>query len=88
MLTEERHNKILEALKTKRTVTVAEMTEYTGASESTIRRDLTALDEMGKLNKVHGGATAIAHQFIADEMAVSVKEQLCVEEKRQLPNMR
>lgn len=32
MLTEERHNKILEALKTKRTVTVAEMTEYTGAS--------------------------------------------------------
>lgn len=49
---------------------------------------MTALDEMGKLNKVHGGATAIAHQFIADEMAVSVKEQLCVEEKRQLPNMR
>ena len=51
MLTEERHNKILEALKTKRTVTVAEMTEYTGASESTIRRDLTALDEMGKIKQ-------------------------------------
>ena len=51
-------------------------------SESTIRRDLIALDEMGKLNKVHGGATAVAHQFIADEIAVSVKEQLCVEEKK------
>ena len=82
MLTEERYNKILEALKNKGTITVAEMTECTGASESTIRRDLIALDEMGKLNKVHGGATAVAHQFIADEIAVSVKEQLCVEEKK------
>lgn len=52
MLTEERYNKILEALKNKGTITVAEMTECTGASESTIRRDLIALDEMGKLNKV------------------------------------
>ena len=50
MLTEERYNKILEALKNKGTITVAEMTECTGASESTIRRDLIALDEMGKLN--------------------------------------
>ena len=61
MLTEERYNKILEALKNKGTITVAEMTECTGASESTIRRDLIALDEMGKLNKVHGGATAVTH---------------------------
>ena len=43
MLTEERYNKILEALKNKGTITVAEMTECTGASESTIRRDLIAL---------------------------------------------
>ncbi len=82
MLTEERYNKILGALKTKGTVTVTEMTECTGASESTISRDLNALDEMGKLNKVHGGATALAHQFISDEISVSVKEQLCVEEKQ------
>lgn len=82
MLTEERYNKILDALHERGTVTVLEMTECTGASESTIRRDLIALDEMGKLNKVHGGATAVGHTFVSDEMAVSVKEQLCVEEKK------
>lgn len=88
MLTEERYNKILEALKNKGTITVAEMTECTGASESTIRRDLIALDEMGKLNKVHGGATAVAHQFIADEIAVSVKSSSVWKKRKQLRGMR
>lgn len=59
MLTEERYNIILDTLRERRTITVAELTGLLGSSESTIRRDLTALDEMGQLKKVHGGATAI-----------------------------
>ena len=49
MMTEDRYTAILEALKEKKSMTVAEFTEITGASESTIRRDLIALDDMGKI---------------------------------------
>ena len=56
MLTEERYNKIIAVLSTNSSVSVAELTELTGASESTIRRDLLTLAKMGKLKKVHGGA--------------------------------
>ena len=59
MLTEERFAAILEELRMKNAVSVTELVEKLGASESTIRRDLNTLDEMGKLKKVHGGATAM-----------------------------
>ena len=56
MLTEERYNIILELLREKRSVTVAEIKDRLGISESTIRRDLNALAQEGKLTKVFGGA--------------------------------
>ena len=56
MLTEERFKLILDILKEKKSVTVNELVEELHISESTVRRDLTSLDKMGKLNKVHGGA--------------------------------
>ena len=59
MMTEDRYTTILDALKEKKSMTVAEFTEITGASESTIRRDLIALDDMGKIKRFHGGAKAI-----------------------------
>ena len=59
MLSEERHSAILELLENKKAVTVSELTQILSTSESTIRRDLNTLDHLGKLNKVHGGATAI-----------------------------
>ena len=57
MLTQERHLQILAQLEEKGTVSVAQLTQLLGASESTVRRDLIALDRLGKLHKVHGGAT-------------------------------
>ena len=56
MLTEERQSKILDLLHLKKSVSVAELTKSLDASESTIRRDLNALHEMRRLNKVFGGA--------------------------------
>ena len=53
MLTQERHLQILAQLEEKGTVSVAQLTQLLGASESTVRRDLIALDRLGKLNKVH-----------------------------------
>ena len=56
MLTEKRYEMILELLDKKRSVTVPEIKEVLRVSESTIRRDLTALDKAGRLTKVFGGA--------------------------------
>ena len=43
MLTQERHNKILELLTKQDTVTVGELSQGLETSESTIRRDLVTL---------------------------------------------
>ena len=58
MLTEKRYELILELLDKKRSVTVPEIKEVLGVSESTIRRDLNALDKAGRLTKVFGGAVS------------------------------
>ena len=67
MLAEERLARIMKLLSQQRTATVQELCEALDASESTIRRDLNELDRMGKVNKVHGGATLPDSQFLADE---------------------
>lgn len=56
MLTNQRHDYILKLLEEKRTVKLQDLVEKTDASESTLRRDLTELENMGKLERVFGGA--------------------------------
>lgn len=58
MLQEDRFLKILEYLNEKPIATFSELSEYTGASVGTIRRDLVNLEQNGMLNIVRGGATA------------------------------
>lgn len=84
MLAEERFAKILDLLAEKRSATVQELCEALNASESTVRRDLTELDRLGKLNKVHGGATLPDSQFLADELTMDAKQALAIAEKRDI----
>lgn len=84
MLAEERFNLIMEQLNRKRTVTVQELCEALNTSESTIRRDLAELDRLGKLNKVHGGATLPDSRFLADEPTMEAKESQAVEQKHSI----
>lgn len=84
MLAEERFAKILDLLTEKRSTTVQELCEVLNASESTVRRDLTELDRLGKLNKVHGGATLPDSQFLADELTMDAKQALAIAEKRDI----
>lgn len=56
LLTEERYEKILKTVKQNRSVKLPELCAMLNASESTVRRDLSALDERGLIKKVHGGA--------------------------------
>ena len=81
MLNEERYQLIQEIISERNTVTVAELARELKTSESTIGRDLTALDELGKIRKFFGGATAIKQSEGLHEDAVSVKEAVMSEEK-------
>lgn len=82
MLTEERHGIILQLLRKKGSVTVTEIKEALHISESTIRRDLNALDEEGKLTKVFGGAVLAEPAPLVKEL--SVPQKLKVKEKRRV----
>src|SRR5512145_2225500 len=55
----ERHRIILSALQERAVVTVQDVMEYTSACEATVRRDIAALADEGRLRKVRGGAEAI-----------------------------
>lgn len=84
MLTQERYRAILNLLNEKDAVSVSELTQLLDTSESTIRRDLNALDEMGRLNKVFGGATSIKKTAGVFEDAVSKREEVMIEEKKSI----
>ena len=60
MLTKERQQQILSYLSQPNTVTVQELSARLYASSSTIRRDLSELEEQGILKRVHGGAVLTA----------------------------
>jgi DeoR family fructose operon transcriptional repressor len=84
MLTKQRQEIILELLDQQGSVTVTEARELLDASESTIRRDITALDQAGKLVKVFGGAVAKKQNFLAGEYTVAQKIDLSRKEKEQI----
>ena len=81
MLTQERRERILDLLKQNGSVAVSELCGVFQASESTIRRDLVALSQMGKLNKVYGGATLLSQEFSQYEDSFETKDCIHVEEK-------
>ena len=82
MLTEERYSIILEQLRQNKSVKLTELCELLGASESTVRRDLTSLDEKGLIKKVHGGAISTEGGFLNTvEHDVEEKSKLFTEEK-------
>lgn len=81
MLTEQRHELILKLLEEKKSITVAEVKDLLHASESTIRRDITALHNAGKLVRVFGGAVAAEHVYTPYEPTVAQKVEVNKEEK-------
>lgn len=78
MLTIKRHEKIVEMLEHHEIVTLQQLTEMTGSSESTIRRDLSALEEAGRLQRIHGGATCTHNR---QDTKLAIKKTQFVREK-------
>lgn len=82
MLTKQRQDLLLKLLEERGSITVSEVKDMLSTSESTIRRDITALDQEGKLVKVFGGAVAVEQEVSAHEYTVAQKSELNLEEKR------
>lgn len=82
MLTNERHAYILKKLEKKQTVKIQELVDETAASESTIRRDLTELENQQKLERVFGGAILtgrnLKEQSITDKSTLNLTEKIQV----------
>lgn len=82
MLTIERHQRILDLLKKRTIVKIKELVEELEASESTIRRDLTDLEDSKKLKRIHGGATLL--QKTLDEPSIAEKSVKNSHEKKRI----
>ncbi|AZJ44871.1 DeoR/GlpR family DNA-binding transcription regulator [Bacillus velezensis] len=61
MLTPERYQLIMDQIEKRDVVKIQELISMTNASESTIRRDLSTLEEHGFLKRVHGGASKLSN---------------------------
>lgn len=61
---------------------MAEVKDLLNTSESTVRRDITALHNAGKLVKVFGGAVACDRTVITHEPTVEQKAEVNVEAKQ------
>ncbi|MDZ5473762.1 DeoR/GlpR family DNA-binding transcription regulator [Bacillus sp. 31A1R] len=82
MLTPERHRLILQMLKEKNIVKIQELVDITETSESTIRRDLTQLEQGKFLKRVHGGAARLQGKL--QEPSMSEKSAKNLQPKRQI----
>jgi DeoR family fructose operon transcriptional repressor len=80
MLTPERHRIIMQLLKEKNVVKINEIMELTESSESTIRRDLSQLEEQKFLKRIHGGASRLQGKL--QEQSMIEKSSKNLQEKR------
>ena len=63
MLVDERRQTILQIIEKKGFVSLAQLMDLVGASDSTIRRDLEVLDGGGQVRRTRGGATYIGESL-------------------------
>jgi DeoR family fructose operon transcriptional repressor len=81
MLIEERMEEIVRIVEEQGSAQVQELIQYLNASESTVRRDLTILNQKGRLTKVHGGAIALRNSGLHRDSFVEAREDINREEK-------
>lgn len=82
MLSNERHSQLLSYLEQNKTVTVQDLAAKVFASPSTIRRDLSELEQQGLLKRVHGGAVLTTGSALDPPWRLHQVQQM--EEKRRI----
>ncbi|MDB5353210.1 MAG: srlR 2 [Planctomycetota bacterium] len=82
MLAEARRRLLLTRISQQGFATLEDLSSSVGASESTIRRDLEALDLAGSIKRTHGGAVCIGD--VRAMPALDDRATAAAEEKRQI----
>lgn len=76
----QRHKQILDILQLQGSVSVIDLAERLNVSEVTIRKDLTTLEQLGKLYRTHGKAIPIS-PYIGDRHVNEKEKQHVIEKK-------
>lgn len=79
MLLDQRRENIRQIIEGRGFVTLQVLAEATGASESTIRRDLESLDRQGQIRRTRGGAAYVGESIASFE---SRRERASAEKQR------
>ncbi len=79
---EQRMEQILKEAEVHDSLTVAYLAQTIGASEASIRRDISELARRGLVHKTHGGVRAVREEFRGEEPDIQVKRNLHSEEKQ------
>lgn len=74
MLKEERHQLILEHLKTAKKINLGELSNMLTVSYDSVRRDVIELEDKGLLKKVHGGVVSNSYLNILSGQRKGVKK--------------
>src|SRR5258708_30719188 len=82
MLAEPRRKLLLELIAGRGFATLEELVRQVGVSESTVRRDLEALESTGSIKRTHGGAVTSAEvramPALEDRQATSAAEKRAI----------
>lgn len=84
MLAIDRHEKIMQLLVKNKSISVKTLCDLLQASEATIRRDLTLLENENKLERTHGGAFINDSIKLTYEETFNQKELIASDEKRRI----
>lgn len=83
MIAVSRHERIVQLVNENGSMTLSDLAEATGTSESTIRRDLVTLHQQGRLRRVRGGAVKVSpSEFIISDQSFVRRQELHMAEKR------
>lgn len=82
MLKSERFQTILHLLEINSVITVKDIMDQLNVSDMTVRRDLTELDDLGKLKRVHGGAQSLSH-YQSEELSHLAKQDINMAQKKE-----
>ncbi len=78
----ERHQQILNRARERGRIEVKELAEELAVTPETVRRDLTALERLGVLRRVHGGAIPV--ERLPVEPAVNERESVSTAQKQRI----
>jgi DeoR family ulaG and ulaABCDEF operon transcriptional repressor len=84
MIEAERHRLIHKLVDERSIVSLSDLVETLGASEATVRRDIGAMAEQGKINRIRGGAESVRprHEVHLVGSPFALSKSIAVAEKR------